>query len=107
MSEQISLRAVLRDAEKLPWQHALYLPSGAGWTLDSVAIVWDPDDVDNPGDDESVPEPAARLGLRYVLSIHDLRGTVRNARAQLGDCSDEDLLRALVHYFERDAFIAF
>jgi hypothetical protein len=99
-----SLGWVLDNVESLPWQHALYLRSDRPWTLDTPVLVLDPDDAN---DDEDEPTEARLAGLRYALGIQDVRGVIENARQQRPASTQDDLLRALIYYFEHDAFIDF
>jgi hypothetical protein len=98
----ITLADVLRTAPSLPWREALYLPVEVPWDLSTRAILFDSDDLyDAKANTDEVPQP----GMRYVHSIADVRDIVNNARQQRPECSLEDLLKAFLFYYERDAFI--
>lgn len=102
-SRTLSLREVLQRVDELPWNNAVYLPRNVSWDLETVAIVWDPDDVDDDSDEE--PAYPGSLGMRYVLGVRDVQGIVSNLLQQRGECSIEDKLRAFLFYCDNAAFI--
>lgn len=98
------LGEVLRTAEDLPWTHALYAPAGPLQLDESTPVlVWDVDDVADDATD--LPAEAIALGYDYVLAIDDVQSIVANARSQRVNPTTADLLLALRHYLDRDAFI--
>ena len=104
MSELRRLTEVLSEVEELPWNHALYLPFNSKWALDTQCAILDPDDC---SDDEENPPLAIQHGLSYALTVQQLQGIRANAAAQLSTLSEEDLLTALLYYYDNDAFIKF
>lgn len=102
---QKDLREVLRDAGNIDWRLALYLPKDvSSWSLDSVVMVEDPDDVDSDYPDED-PDVVKDAGYRYVMGIQSIQGIVNNANLQKNNALDEDFFKAFIYYFENDAFI--
>ncbi|AOR64124.1 hypothetical protein KU73_12170 [Pectobacterium wasabiae] len=102
---QKNLRAVLKDAENIDWHLALYLPKDVpAWSLDSLVMIEDPDDVDSDDPDED-PDVVKNAGYRYVMGIQSIQGIVNNAKCQLNDISDTSLFTCFIFYFEHDAFI--
>ncbi|MFP1762735.1 hypothetical protein [Lonsdalea quercina] len=100
-----NLREVLRDAGNIDWSLALYLPTDvSSWSLDSLAMIEDPDDVDSDDLDED-PDVVKDAGYRYVMGIQSVQGIVNNANLQKNNVLDEDLFKAFIYYFENDAFI--
>ena len=95
---------ILDNVGSVPWGHALYLSPNEPWTLDTPALVLNPDDA---SDDEEEPEEARAAGLRYALGIQDVKGVADNARQQRKEATTGDLLRALRYYYDHDAFIDF
>lgn len=99
-----TLAETLQSAPSLPWRAALYLPVEIRWELNTPTIICNPDDLhDETTGTDAIPAP----GMRYALSIADVKDIVDNARKQRPDCSPDDLLKAFLFYFERDAFIEF
>lgn len=102
---QKNLREVLRDAGNIDWRLALYLPKDvSSWSLDSLVMVEDPDDVDSDDPDED-PEVVKDAGYRYVMGIQSIQGIVNNANLQNNNVLDEGFFKAFIYYFENDAFI--
>ncbi|GKW22344.1 hypothetical protein ACI51Z_16310 [Pectobacterium carotovorum] len=102
---QKNLREILRGAESIDWRLALYLPKDvSSWSLDSLVMVEDPDDVDSDDPDED-PEVVKDAGYRYVMGIQSIQGIVNNANLQNNNVLDEDFFKAFIYYFENDAFI--
>jgi hypothetical protein len=99
----LTLGDVLRSVDVLSWDHAVYLPTSEEWNERSLAVVLDPDDA---GDDEEEPAAARAHGLKYALDVATLQDIVANAREQQQDIDVPGLLRAVVYYYENDAFIA-
>jgi len=97
-----TIGAVLKSIHELPWNHALYLPSGETWLLSTKCAVLDPDDCE---DEEEEPAFARESGLGYALGIQDVRGVVENARQQKPDIDLATLLQSLRYYYDNDAFM--
>lgn len=95
-----SLREVLERAATLPWDRALYVGAPRStWTMETSCLILDQDEVEQ---DEDYPLPE---GYQYRLAVPDVQDVVVNARAQRADASLEDLLAALLYYYDNDAFI--
>jgi hypothetical protein len=88
--------------ESLPWDHALYLLIAGSWDEQSVSAVLDPDETEN---DQEEPAAARERGLRYALDIATVRDVVLNIQEQHPTVDLALLLRALIHYYEHDAFL--
>ena len=100
----LKLGDVLGNADTLPWDHAVYLPTDGQWDESSLAVVLDPD---GAAEDEEEPPLAKAHGLKYALDVATLQDVIANAREQRRDIDLSGLLRALLYYCENDAFIAF
>ena len=100
MSKLIQLEKVLVSAPNFPWQHARFLPADRPWHLDSKCAV-----IDNRYDDLENPPFAVENSLRYTLEMGTVQEIVSNAREQSRNCDANTLLKALVFYFDNDAFI--
>lgn len=103
MNDAMTLAKVLESADELPWNEALYLPASRDWTLESPAMVWDPDDVAD--DEQEVPEVVKERGMVYVLGVSSVQDIISNARQQKANCSTGDKFDALMYYVRHDAFI--
>lgn len=107
MGEGIALQKklldVFRELDTLTWHHVVYLPPGS-FSVDTVCLVLDPDDVDP---DEELPEEARNAGYRAGLGIDDIRSIRENARQQGRAPTDEEMVRAFDYYLQNDAFIEF
>lgn len=102
MEGLISLRDLLVDVEKYSWKDSLFFSKEGEWSLDSNCAVLNMDDLE---DDEEIPPFAFDNNLRYVLTIQEVQDVVKNIRLQNEDCSEEDLIKALLYYYKNDAFI--
>jgi len=104
MDRIITLGAVLTRPETARCDEALFLPLGAAWDTATACAILAVDRYDE-GEDE--PPFARQHGLTRVLSIDQVQDIVANAREQIAEASPEQLLAALLHYYDRDAFIVF
>jgi len=107
MENLIRLGDIFNNASDFLWKYALYLPLDNDWTLETLGAVLDPMDVENPDDPEDIPDFAKKNSLKYILMIGDFQQVVENAREQIIDITQSDLLEALKFYFKNDAFIEF
>ena len=105
MNKILKLRDVLLDSEKFQWSDALFLVRDNVWSLDSKCTVLDPDDVEDDIDEE--PRFATENNMKYLLSIQDIKDIVDNAYQQKPNCTENDLLKAFLYYYDNDAFIEF
>ncbi|TDQ37164.1 DUF7716 domain-containing protein [Aureibacillus halotolerans] len=101
MEKLIDLREVLVNVEKFSWEDSLFLPPTETWSLDTNCAILNTDDLD----DEEEPRFAIDNNLKDALTIQDVQGVVMNIREQHPECTDDDLLKALLHYYQHDAFI--
>ena len=104
MPELRRLSAVLLESSRLPWNHALYLPSDEEWSLFSRCAVLDEDESD--GEDET-RKFASQHGLAYALGVQQIQDIMTNARAQRPNASAEELFEAFLYYYDHDAYISF
>lgn len=104
METLIKLREILVNVEEYCWKDSLFLPENETWLLDSNCVVLNMDELE---DDEEAPRFALDNNLKYVLTIQDVQDVVENIREQSPNCTDDDLLRALLYYYQNDAFIVF
>jgi len=98
---RLTIRDLLRRLTDFDWSQHVYLPPGE-LSLESEVVVGEPDELD---EDENVPDAAA--GLVEGLGIDDLRSIRENARQQGRAPTEEEMLRGLRYFIERDAFIDF
>ncbi len=99
--------ASIADQSDRAW---VYLPWDGNWGLDSRCTVLEseevaPDDEDDP--EAGIPEMARRNGLRQTIPVVTLQDVVSNALAQKPEATLEELFRAFIFYYARDAFIDF
>ncbi|MBC2582959.1 hypothetical protein [Clostridium sp. DJ247] len=102
MESLIEFRNVLVNANELPWENSIFLPKDKNWSLNSLCYLFNLDDLD---DNEEVPQFAIDNNLDYVLSMADIQDIVDNAYQQQPECSEIDLFKAFMYYYENDAFI--
>jgi hypothetical protein len=102
LSEMMTLREILSNVKSLPWNQSLYLPSDRNWTLESIVLVWDQDDIDQ---DEPIPLCAAKLNLVYGIGISSLQDIESNLAQQKSSYSIENLFNAFLYFMENDAFV--
>lgn len=104
----VPLRGVLEQLGELDERAWLYLSATERWQLDSGAAVLVSEEVppeleDDP--DAGVPEFAKTNGLMQVLQVSTVKEIVENVRLQREHPEPETLLRALLYYFDHDAFV--
>ena len=102
-----TLGEILENIYDYQDDHALYLPADKMWSAETKGAVLDPMDVDDPEDDDEIPEFAKKNQLEYVFMIGDVQQIVENARLQLNNAQQNELVIAFKFYFENDAFIEF
>ncbi|HEY2411796.1 MAG TPA: hypothetical protein VGI40_06120 [Pirellulaceae bacterium] len=90
----MTLGQVLNDAVSLSVNDRLFLPFDEVWTLSTRCAV-------AAGDEHVAP------GLEYAMLVSQVCDAVANAKAQKPDASPDMLLRALLFYYDHDAFIEF
>lgn len=105
MEKLIKLREVLANIDEFEWRDALFMVIGEEWGLESKCTVLDPDDVEDGEDEE--PRFAIDNNLKYALNMQEVRGILKNAYEQNSNCTEEDLLKAFLYYYDNDAFILF
>ncbi len=105
MDRFIKLRDILEKPDTYLWSDALFLPEGEEWTLNTLGLVLNPDDVEN--DEDEVPLSAKEHSLICALSIQDIQSITDNAHQQKSDCTSEELLTSYLYYYDNDAFINF
>ncbi|WP_395682080.1 hypothetical protein [Dokdonella sp.] len=98
----LALKDAVVHASDFPWNYSLYLPKDQPWNLTTPCLVRDPD-----AEDAELSDAANDLGFDYVLNMQQVQSIVRNAQKQLVRITDEDLLRALLYYYDNDAYITF
>ena len=64
-------------------------------------MVLDPDDVED--DEEDAPQIAKEKGLIYTLSIQNVQMIYENVHEQKGDCSNDDLIKAFLYYYDNES----
>jgi hypothetical protein len=104
MERLIPLREALTLAEASPHDAALFLPGDGGWAIDTPCAILAVDPYD---DGEADPPFARQWGLRRALSVAQFQDIVANAREQIAEPTPEQLLNAMLFYYDRDAFIDF
>lgn len=105
MSETLELVYVLEHINEFNWSDALFLPEDEVWNLNTKCMVLDPDDVED--DEEDAPQIAKEKGLIYTLSIQNVQMIYENVHEQKEDCSNDDLIKAFLYYYDNDAYIEF
>lgn len=98
----LTLRGILRQ----PDAHAgwLYLKPG-GWTMETTGF-FHAADIDLAPEDEAAQRARFEAdGWVCTLSAEDIEDAIANTRDQLESPSDAELLRAVRHFYDHDAFI--
>jgi hypothetical protein len=98
----MKLSDLLSGVEDLSWKGYLYLPKSEAWDLNTSCAI-----VDNEEDELSNKKFIEDRNLKYALGIASVRGIVSNASSQKDDIELVDLLKALLFYYDNDAFIEF
>lgn len=101
----MTLRKILNNPELLPatW---LYLPKGE-WSLETEGV-FSRDAWNYPQDsDDYLPIEARKYGWIEVLDKASLEDIISYTKAQLKNPTLEQLLEAMIFYYENDAFLDF
>ncbi|MBX2806570.1 MAG: hypothetical protein KTR19_11410 [Hyphomicrobiales bacterium] len=98
-----TLREILLNIDKEPWDHALYIPNrNINWLPDMPAIILDPNVTDESEDD---PIEAKKNQLKYALTIGEVQDVIDNVKVQKENPDIKNLIKALCYYYENDTFI--
>ena len=101
----LKLSQVLESVEQLPDEGDLFLPSYEKFNQDTKCAVLLEDD--NFEFTEETLLFAETHGLHFHFGIHLVQDVVANAKLQKSEVSVDELVRALEHYLEYDAFYDF
>ena len=85
----------------------LYLPEDEEWSLGSRAAVLESDEVATEEEDDpdaGVPPFAKQNALMRALPIAEVQDIVANAKAQVPMATSQQLLEALLSYYDNDAY---
>jgi len=98
----LTLRQILRQ----PDAHAgwLYLKPGA-WTLDTQGFFYDADLDLSPEDEAAARAALDAAGWQCTVSREDIEDAIANTKDQLEAPTEADLLQAVRHFFDHDAFM--
>lgn len=101
----LKLSQVLESAEQLPHQGDLFLTKDEKLTQDTkCAVLFEDDSFEFT---EETLLFAETHGLNYHCGIHLVQDVVANVMLQKSEVSISDLVTALEHYLEYDAFYDF
>jgi hypothetical protein len=103
-----SFRDVLKTIHTRSPSEWVYLPYGGTWSLDSLAITLESDEVppeleDDP--DAGIPQFAKQHNLMQVIPVGSLQDVVSNALQQKPNATPEELFIAFRFYYSNDAFM--
>ena len=84
----------------------LFVPANAEIELDTPCYQqdWDHRDL-SPEEQNQIDDVIRSSGLRPFFEWQQINMVVENLRMQKQDYSDSDLIRAIRHYWEHDAYI--
>jgi hypothetical protein len=99
-----SLGAILASINQLPPHYALYLEGNKPWKESSRGAVLNSNDIEDLDRDDR-PRFAIEHGLKYTLSVADVRDIIDNTKQQKQNASISDILEAFNYYYDNDAFI--
>ncbi|WP_224242643.1 DUF7716 domain-containing protein [Hyalangium gracile] len=97
-----TLGKILRAIKEPTRGYALYMRGGLPWAAHSEACILERDLYS-----DDLPPFAEANGLVKILSAAQVLEVVDNARLQKPNVSEQELVEALAHYCNRDAFIEF
>ena len=101
----LKLSQVLESAEQLPFEGDLFLPKNEKLNQDTKCAILLEDD--NFEFTEETLLFAETHGLNYHFGIYLVQDVVGNAKLQKSEVSVDELVTALEHYLEYDAFYDF
>jgi hypothetical protein len=99
-----NLEEILKTADELPWNYALYLSQEKPWNRDTLCTVLNPN---NCEDEDEEPPFAKQHAFIYGLGINDVQDIVNNAKQQEAEIGIDGLVKAFLYYYDNDAFIEF
>lgn len=103
--ERARLGDILREVTESGGAYkGLFFPEGEDLTPEALCAVIRLDEF-HP--EASIQQIEEETGLSFVLDMDQVREVVLNARAQRADVTEGQLVEALAHYYERDAFLRF
>ena len=102
------LAEVLTSTQDFPFDSVLFLDKSRDWLSNAKCAVIriDIDDID-PEDEEAAdnPEFAKQHDLTYALNMADVQDIVSNAKQQDPEVDEETLVKAFLHYHDKDAYM--
>lgn len=102
---KITLREILSNPELLP-ETWLYLPKGK-WNLDTEWVFSKDSWNYHRGSDEYLPIEVRKYGWIEVLDKASIEDVISYTKNQLINPTLEQLLEAMIFYYENDAFLEF
>jgi len=104
----MTLRQALISIDSQSSRCWLFLPASVSWTLDSVCLIEESEEVPPELEDDpnaGLPQAAKDNDLMYALSVTEVQDIVANARTQKSVVSDRELFEAFLYYYDNDAYI--
>ncbi|MBO6604059.1 MAG: hypothetical protein JJ949_12590 [Roseicyclus sp.] len=101
----IKLSSVVESLDELNWKKWVYLDVEQKIGAETPCLLLNPDEADL-GADGFTPLAAEEASMKEFLSVQDLRSIVANFKAGHESPSMDDLLSAIVYFYEKDAFKA-
>lgn len=85
----------------------MYVADDAEWFLSTSCCITAPPDFDEETDEEIIPDFAAKHGMEGSILPEIIQDVMISALEQKKDATNEELLKALNYYMDRDAFLEF
>jgi hypothetical protein len=95
-----SIKDILLDPEKYEWDHDVFINTGNVLDIETEVLIIDSQEFDY----SELPKPTTERGLSSFLSISQIQDVISNLEAQRNGSDLILRLKALVYYYENDAF---
>ncbi len=104
MRLESNLENVMGEIDSFEWNLYAYIYPDNSICMSSLILIID-DDAEEERDDDDEPIYPVAKGYKSFLSVADLQSIKSNLLEQKPDYSQSELLSAVMHYYENDAFI--
>lgn len=101
---QIKFVDLLDNLDAYSWRDELFVTSSNEIEIDTICYVLSPDEISNYEDSGAITVQDEPVLIKEFLSIHDIRLVLKNLEFYQPNASKQEVLSALKHYYEHDAY---
>jgi hypothetical protein len=92
------------DVDTLDWNLYAYIDSSVAISMASLILIINDDEEDERDENDEPTYPLSK-GYKSFLSVADLQSIKSNLAQQKPNYINSELLEAVKHYYENDAFV--